>query len=50
MRPFLILTLKEIKDTFFSKTALLFLVLVSFIVGYGFLTAVVYIVNKAWRG
>lgn len=40
MRPFLILSLKEIKDTFFSKTALLFLVLVSFIVGYGFLTAV----------
>ncbi len=40
MRPFFILTLKEIKDTFYSKTALLFLVLVSFIVGYGFLTAV----------
>lgn len=40
MRPFLILSQKEIKDTFFSKTALLFLVLVSFIVGYGFLTAV----------
>ncbi len=40
MRPFFILTLKEIKDTFYSKTALLFLVLVSFIIGYGFLTAV----------
>ena len=40
MRPFLTLSLKEIKDTFFSKTALLFLVLVSFIVGYGFFTAV----------
>jgi len=40
MRSFLILTLKEIKDTFYSKTALLFLVLVSFIIGYGFFTAV----------
>ncbi len=40
MRPFLVLALKEIKDTFYSKTALLFLTLVSFIVGYGFLTAV----------
>ncbi|HFQ79995.1 MAG TPA: hypothetical protein ENK33_01325 [Desulfobacterales bacterium] len=36
----MVLTLKETKDIFFSKTALLFLVLVSFIVGYGFVTAV----------
>jgi len=40
MRSFLILSLKEIKDTFFSKTALLFLVLVSLIIGYGFFSAV----------
>jgi len=40
MKPFILLTEKEIKDTFFSRTALLFLLLVSFLVGYGFLTAV----------
>ncbi len=40
MKPFSVLILKEIKDTFFTKTALLFLLLASFIIGYGFLTAV----------
>jgi len=40
MRSFLILCRKEMKDTFFSKTTLLFVVLVSFIIGYGFFTAV----------
>ncbi len=40
MKPFSALILKEIKDTFFTKTALLFLLLASFIIGYGFFTAV----------
>ncbi len=40
MKPFFLLTKKEVKDTFFSRTALFFLLLVSFLVGYGFLTAV----------
>lgn len=35
-----ILLVKEIRDIFFTKTGLLFLMLVSFITGYSFLTAV----------
>ncbi len=40
MSPLSILLVKETRDIFFTKTALLFLVLVSFIIGYSFLTAV----------
>ena len=39
-RLFLVFSLKEIKDTFFSKTALLFIILINPITGYGFFTAV----------
>ncbi|NOY75916.1 MAG: ABC transporter permease [Kiritimatiellaeota bacterium] len=40
MRKFHILAVKELNDLFSSKTALLFLTLASWIVGYGFATAV----------
>ncbi len=40
MRSYLLLILKEIKDLFFSKTALLLILITCFIVGYSFFTAV----------
>jgi len=40
MKPFHLLILKEIKDLFFSKTTILFLIILSFITGYSFYSAV----------
>ncbi len=40
MRPIYFLLLKEIKDIFFSKTAVLFFILTSFVIGNSFIMAV----------
>jgi len=47
MKPFYLLILKEINELFFSKATLLFLVILSFITGYSFFSAVVLFSNAS---